>query len=82
MPAGHPDKRIFVARTDGDCTVSCCEATAGNGVPGSSRSVPTGDHILSASEDGTARIWSAVTGTLERTLRGHSEAVGLGRHTA
>ena len=67
-----PDKRIFVARTDGD------DRLVLRGHRGNVLDVafsPDGNHILSASEDGTARIWSAATGTLERTLRGHSEAV-------
>ena len=34
-----------------------------------------GLHLVSASEDGTARIWNAATGHLERILRGHGEAV-------
>jgi WD40 repeat protein len=36
---------------------------------------PDGRHLVSASEDGTARIWDAATGEQERVLRGHGEAV-------
>ena len=36
---------------------------------------PDGPHLASASDDGTVRIWSAPTGTLERTLRGHAQSV-------
>jgi len=37
-----------------------------------------GRHVLTASGDGTARIWNVATGRVERTLRGHGEDV----HTA
>jgi WD40 repeat protein len=36
---------------------------------------PDGHRLLSASEDGTARIWNTADGKLEHTLSGHGEAV-------
>ena len=36
---------------------------------------PDGAHILSASEDGTLKLWCAAGGTLEQTLTGHAETV-------
>jgi WD40 repeat protein len=67
-----PDGRVIVERIDGGGRIVL------RGHRGSVLDVafsPDGRHVLSASEDGTARIWSATTGKLERTLRGHSEAV-------
>ena len=34
-----------------------------------------GHRLLSASADGTARVWNADTGTLERVLRGHTSEI-------
>jgi WD40 repeat protein/DNA-binding SARP family transcriptional activator len=42
---------------------------------------PDGKHVLTASEDGTARIWNAHDGRLERTLSGHEEAVKTARYS-
>jgi WD40 repeat protein/DNA-binding SARP family transcriptional activator len=36
---------------------------------------PDGQHLLTGSDDGTARIWNARSGRLERTLRGHEGVV-------
>jgi WD40 repeat protein/DNA-binding SARP family transcriptional activator len=36
---------------------------------------PDGKHLVTASEDGTARIWNADDGRLERRLSGHAEGV-------
>jgi WD40 repeat protein/DNA-binding SARP family transcriptional activator len=36
---------------------------------------PDGEHVASASDDGTVRIWNSDTGRLERTFRGHGESV-------
>jgi WD40 repeat protein len=36
---------------------------------------PDNRHIVIANEDGTAKIWDAATGLLERTLEGHQGAV-------
>jgi hypothetical protein len=36
---------------------------------------PSGDYIVSASDDGTLKIWDARTGKVRRTLRGHMYAV-------
>ena len=36
---------------------------------------PCGNHLASASEDCTVRVWDAASGALQRTLEGHTEAV-------
>lgn len=36
---------------------------------------PDGKYILSASHEGTAKIWSAETGEIVRTLKGHNDVV-------
>jgi WD40 repeat protein len=36
---------------------------------------PDGRHLLTGSDDGTARVWDARSGALERTLRGHDGTV-------
>ena len=36
---------------------------------------PDGLKIVSASDDKSVRVWSAVTGECEQTLEGHSESV-------
>ena len=36
---------------------------------------PDSLHLLTGSDDGTARVWNARTGALERTLRGHAGVV-------
>jgi WD40 repeat protein len=36
---------------------------------------PDSEHLLTGSDDGTARVWSSDTGALERTLRGHEGIV-------
>jgi WD40 repeat protein/DNA-binding SARP family transcriptional activator/energy-coupling factor transporter ATP-binding protein EcfA2 len=41
-----------------------------------------GRHVLTASGDGTARIWNAVTGKVERTLEGHLESVSTAQYSA
>ena len=33
---------------------------------------PDSENIVSASDDNTVRVWSAITGDLEQTLEGHS----------
>ena len=44
----------------------------------SSKHGPWGEHgasVVTASEDGTAKLWNAVTGECTMTLRGHDEGV-------
>jgi WD40 repeat protein len=41
----------------------------------SARFSPGGDRIITASRDGTARVWSARSGEMRLTLSGHSDAV-------
>jgi WD40 repeat protein len=36
---------------------------------------PTGDRVVTASDDGTARVWDAATGTELHMLRAHDAAV-------
>jgi WD40 repeat protein/DNA-binding SARP family transcriptional activator/energy-coupling factor transporter ATP-binding protein EcfA2 len=36
---------------------------------------PDSEHLLTGSDDGTARVWSARSGALQRTLRGHDGIV-------
>jgi WD40 repeat protein len=36
---------------------------------------PNGDYIVSASDDGTLKVWDADTGKEQRTLRGHTSDV-------
>lgn len=43
---------------------------------------PDGAHVVTASEDGTARIWDAADGRLERVLRGHGEGLKRARYSA
>jgi WD40 repeat protein len=42
---------------------------------------PDGAHVVTASEDGTARLWNAANGHLERTLEGHGEGVTTARYS-
>ena len=42
---------------------------------------PDGTHVVTASEDGTARLWNASNGHLERTLEGHGEGVTTARYS-
>jgi WD40 repeat protein len=41
-----------------------------------------GHHVLTASGDGTARIWNAATGRVERMLKGHGETVSTAQYSA
>jgi WD40 repeat protein/DNA-binding SARP family transcriptional activator len=43
---------------------------------------PDGQHVASASDDGTIRVWNATAGRLERTLRGHRESVASVAYSA
>jgi WD40 repeat protein/DNA-binding SARP family transcriptional activator len=67
-----PGSRIFVERAGGNGRI---ELRGHRGYVLDVAFSPDGKRVLSASEDGTARIWNASTGKLERTLRGHAEAV-------
>ncbi|MEA2188411.1 MAG: hypothetical protein QOK16_3422 [Solirubrobacteraceae bacterium] len=40
-----------------------------------------GRHVLTASGDGTARIWNAVTARMERALVGHGESVNTAQYS-
>jgi WD40 repeat protein len=40
---------------------------------------PDGRRLVAASQDGTARIWSVGTGSLDHVLRGHHDAVNSAR---
>jgi len=37
---------------------------------------PSGKQVASGSRDKTIKLWNAATGEVERTLEGHSDAVG------
>ena len=72
IAVGGDRARIFVLGLDGGARVVL------RGHRGPVRDVafsPDGDHIASASDDGTVRLWNAANGKLERTLRGHRESV-------
>ena len=43
---------------------------------------PDGDHIITASDDGTARIWDADTGAALAVLEGHEDVVSAATFSA
>jgi len=74
-----PGSRVFVERADGGGRI---ELRGHRGYVLDVAFSPDGKRVISASEDGTARIWNASTGKLERTLRGHAEAVNSAAFSA
>ena len=56
--------------------VTFFDRTAVRGVPGHSAVISAdGQQVLTASEDGTAKVWSTVLGECLRTLKGHTGSV-------